>query len=140
MSMRVIESTLPRPFKPDASVFSARFWESLARGIFTTTRCGNCQHVNFPPREYCPTCGNSPPEWIEISSRGRLYSRTRIHSAGGDFACLVPYSIAIVDLDAGPRILTRLLPEASELPLDSTVDLVVLRHSDGVLFAAAAAA
>ena len=138
--MRVIESTLPRPFKPEASLFSAPFWQSLARGVFTTTRCRQCQRLQFPPREYCPSCGNGQSEWIEISGRGLLYSRTRIHSAGGAFACLAPYSIAIVDLEAGPRLLTRLLPEASELPLASAVDLVVLRHSDGVLFAAAAAA
>jgi hypothetical protein len=62
-----------------------------------------------------------------------------VHAAAGAFAALSPYSVGIVDLDDGPRLLVRLLPGASAAALDSTVQLVVLRHPDGPLLAADAA-
>jgi uncharacterized OB-fold protein len=127
---------MPRPLAPRPSEFTQPFWRALDAGRLTTTRCGACQRLSFPPREFCAACGKSQAQWIELAGRGRLYSRTRIHSAGGRFAWLAPYSVGIIDLQEGLRILTRLMPEASDLPLDSPVQLIILRHTDGPLFAA----
>lgn len=140
MTLGFVDSTLPRPLQPLPSAFSAPFWGALAEGRFTATQCRNCARISFPPRPHCPACGDASYAWTALSGRGRLYSRTRIHAAGGPFAWLVPYSVGIVDLDEGVRILTRLLPSASSLDLDSRVELVVLRHADGPLFAARAGA
>jgi uncharacterized OB-fold protein len=139
MTLRFVDCTLPRPLPPASSAFTATFWEALGRGRLTSTRCEGCAELCFPPRPACPRCGSSAMRWVELSDRGRLYSRTRVHAAGGTFAAFAPYSVGIVDLDDGVRILTRLLPEASALPLDTAVQMVVLRHPDGPLFAAIAA-
>lgn len=134
----IIDVTLRRPLAPTSSGFTAPFWTALAEGRLTTTRCEGCKERCFPPRPYCPRCGGPGMEWVELGGHGRLYSRTRIHSAGGSFAAFAPYSVGLVDLDDGLRLLTRLLPSASALPLDSPVEMVVLRHPDGPLFAARA--
>lgn len=139
MTLGFVDSSMPRPLAPRASDFSRSFWDALAKGVLVTTRCTACTRPSFPPRPNCPACGSDRHEWFELSGRGSLYSRTRIHAAGGPFAWLAPYSVGIIDLDEGVRLLTRLLPSASCLPLDSAVRLVVLRHSDGPLFAAVAA-
>jgi uncharacterized OB-fold protein len=136
MTLTFIDSTMPCPLAPRPSDFSRPFWESLAAGRLATTRCTACARLSFPPRAFCPACGSEKHAWAELSGRGRLYSRTRIHAAGGPFAWLVPYSIGIVDLDEGVRLMTRLLSSASDLALDSPVQLAVLRHTDGVLFVA----
>jgi uncharacterized OB-fold protein len=136
MTLPFVDCTLPRALAPRPTLFSAPFWTALAQGHFTTTQCSACNALTFPPRPHCPRCAHDAPRWTTLSGRGRLYSCTRIHSAGGPFAALAPYSVGIVDLEEGLRLLTRVMPEASSLPLDSRVQLVVLRHPDGVLFAA----
>jgi uncharacterized OB-fold protein len=138
VTLGFVDVTLPRPYAPPKNAFGAPFWHALAAGRFTTTRCAACGAATFPPRPICPHCHAARHEWIELDGRGRLYSATRIHAAGGAFAAFAPYSVGLVDLDEGIRVLTRLLPSASALPLDSRVQLVVLRHPDGPLFAATA--
>ena len=139
MSLPFVDCTLPRPLAPQASSFSVPFWRELAEGRLTSTRCKACKEWSFPPRPICTRCGSDAPQWQSLSGRGRLYSCTRVHAAGGAFAAFAPYSVGIVDLDEGLRLLTRIMPDASALPLDSRVQIAVLRHPDGVLFAAVAA-
>jgi uncharacterized OB-fold protein len=139
MSLPVVDCTLPRPLAPQASAFTRTFWQALADGRLTTTRCEDCREWSFPPRPVCTRCGSASQAWQTLSGHGRLYSCTRVHAAGGAFAAYAPYSVGIVDLDEGLRLLTRVMPDASALPLDAAVQIVVLRHPDGVLFAAAAA-
>ena len=139
MTLPIVDCTLPRPLAPVPGTFTSAFWNALAQGRFTSTRCDGCGEIGFPPRPTCLRCGNKSPRWVELSGFGQLYSRTRIHAAGGTFAAFAPYSVGIVDLVEGPRLLLRLLPAASALPLDSALRIVVLRHPDGPLFAAVAA-
>lgn len=138
MILPVVACTLPRPLAPQASAFSTEFWNALSEGQLTATRCAGCHELGFPPRPICTRCGSAAYEWQTLSGRGRLYSCTRVHAAGGAFAAYAPYSIGIIDLDEGLRLMTRVMPDASALSLDSPVQIVVLRHPDGVLFAAAA--
>lgn len=139
MSLPSRPSCLPRPLVPQTDPFTARFWLSLEQGRFEAPRCGHCGRWQFPPRPLCPACHAESMEWAELRGRGTLYARTRIHAAGGPFACMTPYSVGVVDLDEGVRLLTRLLHDASNLQSGSGVQLVVVRHTDGPLFAAAAA-
>ena len=120
MTLPFVDVTLRRPYPPPVSTFGATFWRALGEGRLITTRCGACSELCFPPRPLCPRCHAAAPAWVELRGRGRLYSRTRI------------------DLDVGVRLLMRLMPSASALPLDSSVQVVVLRHPDGPLFAAEA--
>jgi uncharacterized OB-fold protein len=138
MSLGRIKSALPRPFAPQTDNFSNKFWDALVAGQFLVTHCRSCNVLQFPPRPRCPFCLSADIQWQELSGRGTLYSRTRIHAAGGPFACMTPYSVGIVDMDEGVRILTRLMHNASSLPPGSVVELVVVDHTDGPLFAARA--
>jgi uncharacterized OB-fold protein len=138
MSLEIRVSSMPRPLTPRPSEFTQPFWAALDAGRFLTTMCTACRRISFPPREFCTACAEAQPEWVELSGHGCLYSSTRVHAAGGRFAWMAPYSIGIVDLEEGPRLLTRLMPEASSLALDARIRLIVLRHADGPLFAATA--
>lgn len=64
----------------------------------------------YYPRSHCPTCLRSDWAWEEASPGGQVHSFTidRVgHAPGlGDQA---PYAIAIVELDAGPRMTARLV-------------------------------
>ena len=126
-----------RPIAPRQSAFSRRFWDALAAGRFETTFCLDCSLPAFPPRFFCPHCWSRNVEWRALSGQGRLYSHTRVHAAASVFAADAPYDLALVDLEEGLRVATRLV--GAESPdLDSPVELIVLAYEDGPLFAAQA--
>lgn len=126
----------PRPFPPRESAFTRPFWQALADGRWVGTRCPACGRVGFPPRPHCRACWHREVRWVDLPTRGRLYSFTRVHVVPGAFQSQAPYAIGIVDLDGGPRLMARLVGEVSAADLDAPVHLVVLRYDDGPLFGA----
>ena len=133
-----IPSAMPRPLAPQPTGFTQRFWDELAAGRFVVVECRKCSRRQFPPRSVCPSCHSDDVDWVSTDGRGVLHASTRIHTAGGPFACMTPYSVGVVDLDAGTRVLTRLLHDASSLPVGARLRLVIVDHTDGPLFAARA--
>lgn len=125
-----------RPLAPRVTKFTAQFWDALGQGRFLVTRCKACDRASFPPQAHCKSCLGRDIEWLELSGRGRLYSATRVHAGPARFATELPYSVGIVDLDDGVRLVTRLLGDAGPEHLDQPVQLVVTRYRDGPLFAA----
>lgn len=132
MTLEIVRVAGPRPIAPRVNAFTERFWNALAAGRFETTRCTDCRRVSFPPKPHCPGCGSRRVEWVEIGGRGRLYSATVVHQSAPAFGA-EPFTAAIVDLECGVRLATRLIDVA---PLDVPVELVVLAFDDGPLFAA----
>ncbi len=68
------------------------------------TVCKNCDAYFFPLRQVCPKCrrkGRIEPH--KFSGRGTVYSFTEIHSGPAGFESQVPYVMAIVELEEGPR-------------------------------------
>ncbi len=138
MKLPVFCSQLPRPYAPSIDEHSRPFWSALEEGKFLLGRCEHCGELQFPPRMHCVVCLESDPGWHASKGLGTLYASTRIHAAGGPFACMTPYTAGLVDLNEGVRVLLRLLPSASSLPPDSAVQLAIVMHTDGPLFAAIA--
>lgn len=146
MSLRKVRMKGLMPVQPRRTRFTERFWQSLEQGELSTTRCEGCAHISFPPKPHCPDCGGRKIEWVTLSGHGTLYSLTQIHVAPTMFAADVPYAVAIVDLDEGVRLVTRLLMDNrlmdkglkdNGMPqLDSSVTLVITEYEDGCLFAA----
>ncbi len=66
--------------------------------------CPQCAESAFvPPLYQCPSCGTTPLEPRPLSGKGTIYSYTRVEVGVGRFAERVPFVIALVDLDEGPR-------------------------------------
>lgn len=136
MTLPIIKQDGNRPYSPRHSLFSSEFWESLAEGVFKTTRCNNCNQFSFPPGQHCSVCWSSSNQWVELSGTGRLYARTTVYAAPDIFKDKIPYSVGIVDLDEGIRVIASLLDENDNIMNDDNVELLVLDYSDGPLFAA----
>lgn len=132
MTLEIVKVAGPRPIAPRTNAFTERFWNALAAGRFETTRCLDCRRMSFPPKPHCPACGSRSVEWAEIGTRGRLYSATVVHQSAPAFGAK-PFTAAIVDLESGVRLVTRLI---DAVPLDAPVELVVLAFDDGPLFGA----
>ncbi len=87
-----------------------RFWRMIPnRYNLLGTKCKNCGRVFFPPRSICPDCrrvGNV--ETYKLDGKGEIISYTHVRSPQEDFEEETPYTIAIIELDEGPRIVGQI--------------------------------
>jgi uncharacterized OB-fold protein len=96
----------------------AQFFDFLRQGRFRLQRTKAAGTFVFYPRWLAEDW-----EWVDASGGGTVYSRTVIRQKaerGGD------YCIAIVELDEGPRLLTRVtgIP-ASDVTIGMRVNAMV---------------
>jgi uncharacterized OB-fold protein len=98
----------PRPApRPDPE--SAQYWAATLDGRLVVQRCTSCGHHQLYPRAHCLQC-RSPVEWVDASGRGTVYSYTIIRqNFSRAFRDLLPYVVALVDLDEGPRLMTNIV-------------------------------
>jgi uncharacterized OB-fold protein len=98
----------PRPApRPDTE--SAAYWSATLDGKLLVQRCTSCGHCQLYPRAHCLAC-RSAVEWVEASGRGTVYSFTIIRqNLSRSFRHLVPYVVALVDLEEGPRLMTNIV-------------------------------
>lgn len=102
-------SALPVPI-PVINAETAPFWSGAARGRLVLPRCNRCERFIWYPREFCPYCGAVEVTWLQVSGRGRIYSVTVVRRAPHpDYADVVPYSVGLVELDEGVRVLTNIV-------------------------------
>lgn len=83
----------------------AGFVELLEQGVLAGSRCKECGYRSFPPRADCPQCLSGDFELVEISGRGEVITYTEIKSAPLGFADVAPYTIGVIDLVDGGRLL-----------------------------------
>lgn len=82
-------------------------------------RCAGCGHTWYFRRDFCPACGHQPPQTLASAGAGTLYARTLVHRAPSEeFKALLPYTIVLVDLREGFRVMGHAEPG---LPLDCAV-------------------
>lgn len=103
------------------------YWEGTRRRELRLQRCSSCGRAFFYPRSSCPHCGATDVAWFVSSGRGRLHTYVISHRAAPGFDPDVPYAIAVVELDEGPRMLTNIVgvdntPEALVLDMALEVD------------------
>jgi uncharacterized OB-fold protein len=83
----------------------AAFAEHLRAGRLVASRCRACGQQAFPPRADCERCLSPEFTLVEIDGRGRLWTWTRIAAAPSGFESLAPYTLGVIELDAGGRAL-----------------------------------
>ncbi len=93
---------LPRP-TPETQ----HFWDGTREGELRLQRCDACDKVYFPPRPFCPGCASREVSVFKASGRAILYSYVINHRAAPGFE--PPYSIAVVELEEGPRMMTNIV-------------------------------
>jgi uncharacterized OB-fold protein len=87
------------------------FWEGCAAGELRYQRCQACAALQPYARAFCLRCGAAEMEWRAGGGRGAVYALTRVERAPTDeFRALVPYLIALVDLDEGYRMMAHCAP------------------------------
>lgn len=116
--------TYEQPF-PEIRGVEATFWAEAAKGRLVVQRCRVCRAWVHYPRISCPQCAAADPEWVAMSGRGTVYSFTVVHRAGTPaFRGEEPYTVAIVALAEGPRLMTNVVdcpPETVAVGMPVTV-------------------
>jgi uncharacterized OB-fold protein len=82
--------------------------------------------VRWPPSFLCPKCHAKEAEWILSSGRGKIFSYVvywdTYHPA---FKADVPYIVALIDLEEGPRFLSNIVEcHHEEIRCDMPVMLI----------------
>lgn len=115
---------LPTP-APAVTPETEEFWAATAEGRLLLRRCDDCSTFIWYPRAHCPACGGQRTSWVEASGKGTVYTFTAVHrSAVEGYRDALPYVIAYVELDEGPRVLTNIVgcdPAAVEVGMAVTV-------------------
>jgi hypothetical protein len=116
----------PKPV-PKPTPETEHYWEGTAQGELRIQRCNTCGKAFFYPRPRCPHCSSSDVAWIKASGRARLHTYLISHRPAPGFAEQVPYAIAVVELEEGPRMMTNIVgidntPDALELDMALEVD------------------
>ena len=83
-----------------------KFSEYLHKGKLMGSKCKKCGETYFPPRADCLKCMDDKFEWIEYSGKGTLHSFTTINAAPKGFEDIAPYTLGIVDLIEGGRLIS----------------------------------
>jgi uncharacterized OB-fold protein len=121
---------MPRPIP---TAWSEPFWEGLRRGEFLLQRCTECGRFAGYPKVFCPHCYADGLEWVPASGRGSVYTFTTVTAnPPSTFLGELPYTIAIVTLEEGPRFLSRLVDvPPQDVQCGMSVQLVLRENGDG---------
>ncbi|GLY69526.1 Zn-ribbon domain-containing OB-fold protein [Amycolatopsis taiwanensis] len=86
------------------------FWAAARRGELLLQHCRACGHHQHYPRVLCTRCWHRELDWVPSAGRGRVWTFTVVHRPGHPaWTDDVPYALAIVELDEGPRLLTNVV-------------------------------
>ncbi|HYG91237.1 MAG TPA: OB-fold domain-containing protein [Azospirillum sp.] len=88
-----------------------------ASGSITIFRCAACGALDPTPRGVCRACLSDRLERVAVAGTGALAAATLIRRPPKGMDADGPYAVAVVDLDAGVRVVGRLAhPEAGLAP------------------------
>tara|TARA_R110002126_G_scaffold291784_1_gene458101 strand:- start:29469 stop:29891 length:423 start_codon:yes stop_codon:yes gene_type:complete len=119
---------------PVINEINAPYWESLRHQQLSFQKCAACDNKWLPARTECPRCLSPEIRWVAASGDARLISwvvyRKAFHPS---FADRLPYNVAVVELNEGPRLISNIvdLEGLNELAIEMPLQLVV-RDEHGV--------
>ncbi|MAW87053.1 MAG: DNA-binding protein [Phyllobacteriaceae bacterium] len=91
---------------------------ALQERRLTFQHCRQCGNNWLPARTECPRCWSDDHEWRAASGEATVHSWVVFHVAFDPrFRDRVPYNVALVDLDEGPRLITNIvdLPDGTDV-------------------------
>ena len=118
---------------PDVEPTYAPFWEGAAAGELRYQECPACGHRQFYPRAVCTACA-AEPEWRTASGRGTVHTYTVIRQNWAEpFRGLVPYVVAMIDLEEGPRMMSNVTGcEPEDVRIGMAVEAYSVPVEDGI--------
>nr|WP_090277350.1 OB-fold domain-containing protein [Mycolicibacterium komanii]CRL71699.1 putative nucleic-acid-binding protein containing a Zn-ribbon [Mycolicibacterium komanii] len=96
------------PNRPTIDSDSESWWAAVQDRTLMINACGSCGRNSLYARPFCPHCWSEDVRLAPATGRSRLYTWSVIHQNVAPFDA-VPYVVAMVDLDEGPRLMTEIV-------------------------------
>lgn len=131
MNTPIEKTEIPAP-GPERDALNSPYWDSLANGVLSFQRCNACGHAWLPARSECPHCLADDWRWMPAAGGAKLISWVVYHMAYHPaFANRLPYTVAVVELDEGPRLISNLVKpgDPEVLKIDQRLRLVIENES-----------
>ena len=115
---------------------SAPYWEAAREGRLDIPLCGDCGRHHFYPRAICPHCHSDNLKFDTVSGRGEVHTFTIARRpAGPAFADDVPYVVALIELEEGPRMMSRIQTDDPEsVQIGASVEVTFVKATDEITF------
>lgn len=96
--------------EPARDPYLAEFRRRAREGGVPCQRCGSCGALRLPGARRCPECLSVEATWEVDAGTASIWSYAVYHRAfSAAFAPVVPYVVAVVELDSGPRTVTNVV-------------------------------
>jgi uncharacterized OB-fold protein len=95
------------------TIDSIPFWSACNQEQLLLQRCGECETSFYYARRLCPHCGSEKISWLQSAGKGTVFSCSEVAVSffGLEWDADLPYTVVLVDLDEGPRMLSRMLKQ-----------------------------
>ncbi len=95
---------------PVIQPWTEEFWKATKQSKLLIQQCNDCNSNIFFPKKVCPECWSENLSWIESSGKANVYTYTvMLDMVEPKFMGDLPYVIAMVDLEEGIRMTTRVV-------------------------------
>lgn len=103
-----------------------RFLEALKEGKLKGTRCTRCNTLYFPPRANCTAqcLTDEHIKWEELSGEGTILSFSEVQISPAGFERYAPYTVCVVDLKEGGRLLAWKGDDTKELRIGDPIRVI----------------
>ena len=86
------------------------FWEATKNQELKYQQCADCDTVVFYPRRHCTGCLGNNLIWKTSAGKGTVYTYSVVRQSYHPFfRQRVPYAVAWIDLDEGPRLVSNVI-------------------------------
>jgi uncharacterized protein len=118
---------------PRESSSSRPFWEATRQERLVLPFCPACDACFWYPRPFCPRCLADELDWRAAAGTAVVHALTVMHQPGpGRDRADGPYTVAIVELTEGVRMLTNLVGAApGEISVGDAVTVTWHEVPDG---------
>jgi uncharacterized OB-fold protein len=107
---------------PEIDALNAPYWNGLVQGEVRLQKCGQCGVHQYPAESFCYACGARELSWVAVAGEGSVYSFTVVHQLYHKaFKAFMPYTVVIVQMDEGPRMLSAMLGLKSPVTIGQRV-------------------
>ena len=111
---------------PNMSDGTRPYWEACKEHRLVLPKCRSCGEIYFFPNGFCPHCLSEDIEWIEATGKGKIHAYSVVERPPSpQFSEDVPYVVAMIELEEGPRMMSNVLEMSHEdIRIDMPVEVV----------------
>lgn len=113
----------------DSAISVSDFYKAASNGILLGLRCES-NHFTVPPKRTCQVCGSERLESIPLSGRGEVLCFSEVWTKSKEFPVETPYTLVLVALDEGGKLLGILEGGGEEVPRGTKVSVKFRKTSD----------